>query len=184
MICLATTALWLPLTAGPAWASPANGDGIVYVGSGNQYAAWQFTFQREMLTASPSAGMSNSKCMDAMVDWNTNGTGHFDSRVVRSCKPGTTESTGWWNEPTWGGRNINGVGKAYGYTISDQSPLPVQSYSDILWQDSGQVSGQIYTNAPGTGTSGWARVRTRYNNGTAGQCNPLPVTDPNFQGCF
>lgn len=43
-------------------------------------------------------------------------------------------------------------------------------------------SGSLDAYAPGTGTQGYARVRTRYQNGTVKSCNPLPVTSPDGSG--
>ena len=114
--------------------------------------------------------------MDAMVDW-ANGSNHYDSRVVRSCRPGFSESTdpevdGRWSEPagTFGG--VTGMQKGWAYMIDDSS-LVVVNYPGENFTDAG--TGGYESPAPGTGTQGYARVRTRYNNGTVLSCNPLPA---------
>ncbi len=122
--------------------------------------------------------------MDAMLDWGTEGSGqHYDSRVVRSCRPYMSESTdpggdGYWQEPAdWGGAEMGGIQKGWGYVINDTT------LNFVAWErmpDAG--SGNLYPNAPATGAQGWARVRTRYQDGSVKSCNPLPVTSPDGSG--
>jgi hypothetical protein len=72
---------------------------------------------------------------------------------------------------------VTGTQKGYGYMISDSS-LAVLA-SEHFDSAGGQA---LWSTAPGTGTQGYARVRTRYNNGTVLSCNPLPVTSSSGSG--
>lgn len=155
--------------------TPQSGSDTAYAGSGNQSGAWSLTQRRIGLAVDPGSGMSNSRCMDAMLDWGTL-SGHYDSRVVRSCRRGTGEETdpggdGYWVEPVdWGGRTVTGIHKGFGYVINDSN---LHIVSSERFSNTG--TGGLDASAPGTGTQGWARVRTRYQNGSVKSCNPLPV---------
>jgi len=128
--------------------------------------------------------------MDAMVDWKVLqpvfGRNHYDSRVVRSCRPGFDEQTdpggnGKWSEPNgWGGRTPQGLHRGFGYQLDDDS-LNVSATQQERFQDSG--SADLPGRAPSTFGQGAARIRTLYQNGSRAACNPLPVGDPNFYGC-
>jgi hypothetical protein len=183
-VCALTAMLLLSTIAGPAEADTnQEGSDTAFAGNGVQYGVWQKSNKRVRLKVSPSSTMSSTRCMDAKLDWGTEGSGHYDARVVRSCQPGTPEETdpdadGFWVEPSdWGGRNIGGIQKGFGYIISD-STLAV--LLDERFENTG--SGDLEQFAPGTGTQGYARVRTRYNNGTVKSCNPLPVNSGDGSG--
>lgn len=165
--------------------TPQYGNDIAYIGLGEQYGYWNLTAMKLRLKSSPEAGMSTARCMDAFLDWGTGGSGeesgHYDGRIVRSCKPGTSEETdpggnGTWEEPP-SGRNLVGIQKGWGYVIYDHNLAVIDaerfaSTGTLGYDDP----------APGTGTQGYARVRTRYEDGTVKSCNPLPVTSPDGSG--
>lgn len=184
--CLVAIAMTVGVTLeSAAWGAgtAAKGSDTAYNGSGQQYGAWSVSNKRFRLKASPTTGMATNRCMDAMLDWDKGGLPHFDSRVVRSCLPGVSEETdpggnGFWTEtdPAFPG-NIFLTGKGWGYVISD-STLAVQGWEHF--DNAG--SGSLYSTAPGTGTQGYARVRTRCNNGTVLSCNPLPATSSSGSG--
>lgn len=163
--------------------TPQEGSDTANAGSGTQFASWSKSNHRLRLKVLPGNSMSTDKCMDVMLDWGTNGSGHYDGRVVRSCAPGIDEETdpdanGFWDEPSgWGGRDVTGIQKGWGYTIDDDNLLVL---SAARLNDTG--TGDLWGVAPGTGTQGFARVRTRYQNGTVKSCNPLPVTSPDGSG--
>jgi len=131
------------------------------------------------LKVSPTTSMSPSRCMDAMIDWDKGGLAHYDSRVVRSCLPGMSEETDpggdlYWDEtdPIFIS-NVLATRMGWGYVVS------ASNLSVVGWErfaNTGSGSGSLDAYAPGTGTQGYARVRTRYNNGSVLSCNPLPVT--------
>lgn len=157
--------------------SGAEGAGSLSVGAGTQYAAWSVSGRKIRLSVLANSGMAASKCMDSMVDWYTNGTGHYDARVVRSCLPGGYIETdpggdGYWNEfnTDWITRVINKIQRGYGYTIDDTN-LAVLNFDHYNF---GNLAG-LQAAAPGTGTQGYARVRTLYQNGSIKSCNPLPA---------
>ncbi|TIC79001.1 hypothetical protein [Nocardioides sp. GY 10127] len=171
-------------TAGVVGAdTPQEGSDTVSAGSGSQFGRWSKSNKRLRLKVSPNNNMNTDKCMDVMLDWGTQGNEHYDSRVVRSCLPGTNEETdpdgdGYWSEPSdWGGRTVTGIQKGWGYMIDD-SNLLVLSAERLA--DTG--SGALWGTAPGTGTQGYARMRTRYQNGSVKSCNPLPVTSASGAG--
>lgn len=73
--------------------TPQEGLDTAYAGAGSQYGNWSLSGKKLRLKVFPSNAMSTTRCMDALLDWNTEGTTHWDARVVRSCRPGTTEET-------------------------------------------------------------------------------------------
>lgn len=167
----------------PAAADPRSGSEYAYAGSGSQFGSWSQPLIKLGLAVYPTSNMSTDRCMDAMLDWDTRGTGHYDSRVVRSCRPGTSEQTdpggdGYWQEDSgdWDQRSITGVQKGFGYML-----LPAMQ---IAGQERfpGSGTADLYRDPPGTGTQGWARVRTRYQDGTVKSCNPLPATSSSGSG--
>lgn len=173
--------------AADATGTTHEGYDTAYAGSGWQYGWWSQSQGKVRLQSNPYNGMSSSRCMDAMVDWKVKqpiiGHHHYDSRVIRSCLPGTAEETdpggdNRWSEPSdWGGETPQGLQRGFGYIIDD-------STLDILSKERFANSGSVdVTNAPSTFGQGGARVRTRYNNGTVGSCNPLPVNDATYHGC-
>lgn len=102
---LTTAAVMLLLLVHPsaAWAARSGTD-YVYAGQGWQYGKWSWNESRLRLVSNPYGDMSTDRCMDAVLDWATY-DGHYDSRRVRSCRPGFNIPTdpggdGYWNEPT------------------------------------------------------------------------------------
>lgn len=181
---IAAAAVPATLLVSAAWAyTPQEGLDTVYAGAGSQYGNWSLSGQKLRLKVFPGSGMSTSKCMDAFLDWGTEGD-HYDGRVIRSCRPGTTEETdpggnGFWSEPTdFAGAHVNGIQKGFGYMIDDGN-LQVLTGAQRM---ANTGSGSLDNYAPGTGTQGYARVRTRYQDGTVKSCNPLPVTSPSGSG--
>lgn len=132
--------------------------------------------------------MLSTRCMDAFLDWRVvRASPHYDARLVRSCKPGTSEGTdpsgdGHWQEPPYSTLPVavarEGMQRGYGWIIRDtdlslvnRSPFPAVSPN---------LDAPTY--AAGTGTQGHTRVRTRYENGTVKSCNPFPVYDGTGSG--
>lgn len=180
VLALATGAVLEPAAWGAGTA--AEGNDLAIAGNGQQYGAWSVTNKRLRLVSSPTTSMATTRCMDAMIDW-SRPLGHYDSRVVRSCLPGVSEQTdpaggGYWSEtdPIFI-TNVGSTRMGWGLVIDD-SNLSVLGWDHF--DDTGP--GARWTTSPGTGTQGYARVRTRYNNGTVLSCNPLPVTSASGSG--
>lgn len=102
---------------------PAGGSDFTYVGAGWQFGSWSKSNRRIRLKVAPNSNLSTSRCMDALLDWGTTG-GHYDARVIRSCRPGRAEETDpggdqSWSEPAnWGGpeRDWDPEGLGYSHT--------------------------------------------------------------------
>ncbi len=179
---LATT-----FTAGPLPdASAAGEDGSSTThhgpGSSSQYMYWDISEHRVRMKMNPGDAMPDTVCQDVKLDWGTEGSGHYDARVTRVCKPGghiqtngDSSTSGHWVEPAgFEGRDVERIREAVAYTISDDSPLWVLSSPSPSWAFKVSRDDNVYNNgnsahplghAPKTRTSWWARVRTRYNNG-------------------
>lgn len=165
----------------------SEGYDYAYAGAGTQWGEWSQSNRTVRLHTMPNSGMSTSRCMDAMVDWKVKqpifGHNHYDSRVVRSCKPGFDEETdpggdGYWSEPSgWGGETPQGLQRGFGYIISDST---LEVLGSERFDDSGSLS---LDPVPSTFGQGKARVRTLYQDGHVGSCNPLPVNDAADHGC-
>lgn len=143
-----------------------------------QSAHWQKSDKKVRLYNYASTGMSSSRCVDVVLDWQTSG-GHYDSRTLRNCKPGGTVSTdplgdGWWSED-WGPRTITGVRIVSSVVISDTTLAKVGAQED--------VHGSMAYPRPAT-TGQWsARVRTLYESGstatTQDSAKPYPCAGDN-----
>jgi hypothetical protein len=162
----------------PAWGAGSSSEGYdtAYAGSGYQYAAWSKSNKNLRLASGPNTSMPTTKCMDAMLDWYTTQP-HYDSRVVRSCLPGYTEETdpccgGYWSEIDSAFSYVSRTSKGYGYMIEDGS-LTVSGSPDHF-DNAG--AGTLWTTAPATGTQGYSRIGTRYQNGSVLSCNPTPAS--------
>ena len=113
----------------PAHANPVDGsfDSAIGAGSSSQHMRWKQPSQRVRLwvTFAGNPNSTGGRCQDAAVDWNTNGTGHYDARVLRNCNPGHTEQTdpggdGWWEEPNnFDGANVTQVQRVGSYVFED-----------------------------------------------------------------
>lgn len=167
------------------------GSDYAYAGSGSssQYGWWSVSARKLRLVSNPDSGMSSRRCMDAFIDWGTEGTGHYDGRIVRSCKPGTSESTdpaadGRWSEPPidpFHYRDLGGVQQGWGYTLDDSDLTIFRGVGSMeQFDDAGGAAPD--ERAAGTGTQGYARVRTRYQDGSVKSCNPLPVWNNSGSG--
>lgn len=125
--------------------------------------------------------MSTDRCMDAFLDWGRD-HGHYDARIVRECDPGNAVGTdpqgdGHWSEPPI--TPLNGIQRGWGYVIDDDNLRQIDGQRDHM-TNTGTIAP---TNpAPGTGTQGYARVRTEYQSGAVKSCNPLPATSPDGSG--
>lgn len=172
-----------------ASADGAEGSDYNYVGPSpaRQYVHWSKPDRRVRMFIEAPTGMSTDKCIDSKIDWNTTessqGNDHYDSRVLRNCKPGSTVETdggnnGYWEEDStsddladWNSRGINRVREVVSYMVDDDDLAPQYGSHPPQWsyQESGDTT--IYNNnanAPATdnGTDWWSRVKTRYQDGT------------------
>ena len=124
--------------------------------------------------------MSTDRCMDAMLDWQTT-SGHYDGRIVRSCRPGGTATTdpggdGYWQEPSnWAGRTVIDMQKGGGARIDDDY---LNGNFELYQWDPFAGAGGSYTVRARTCTDKFARVRALYQDGHFASCNSDPA-DPN-----
>jgi hypothetical protein len=134
-----------------------------------------------------------------MLDWHTSG-GHYDSRVVRDCKPQTTnDSYGWsgnqassvndldftdtiWNEPgAFDDAGIDDMQKGAGYVISDtyaDGTFWLYEYELFAGTGDGGLT-QYWEAIPRTCTDHYSRVLTLYQDGHMTGCKNYPADDPN-----
>ncbi len=155
-------------------AADTYGNTSTEAGAGKQYAIWNKSTRKIRLRVNPYSSMSPDRCMDAMLDWLADG--HYDSRVVRSCLPGTDEESdpggdGYWVEPSsWGDRSVTNMQKGFGYVMDDDfgETTPDAFFVDPEWRErfSGSENGAFYPSPPRTTVDCWARTRTRYQNGS------------------
>lgn len=156
----------LVLGTSPAMANP-NGESTLSVGAGTQTGKWQLSGRTLRMIVRPTSDMNPDRCMDSLLDWDA-GTPHYDGRVVRSCRPGSSHETdanndGWWVEPSdWDGGDGIDMKKGFGYIIDDDD---LSVFSNLTDKYSGTSSNSFYTTAPATTTSCWARTTTRYHDG-------------------
>ena len=176
---MATIALATALTMSTgsmAFADDVSGSYKTSIGAGSseQYMAWRKPEEEVRLwvdfDGNPSG--TGSRCQDAAVDWNTNGTGHYDARVVRNCNPGHFIATdaggdGWWEEPNdYDEADVRRVQRVGSYVFKDDDLTAITS------------SKNKYGNAPSRAapTSDFAqRIRTLYDNGDISSFMHLPV---------
>jgi len=184
MLVIAASGITVAVAAGTA----KEGSDFAYVGAGVQYGRWSQSDKTVRLHSSPANNMSSNRCMDVMVDWRIDqpfiGRQHYDARVVRSCKPGVDEETDpggdrEWSEPSdWEGETPHGLQRGFGLIISDSS---LDVIARERFEDAGMVDAP--QTQPSTFGQGATRVRTRYNNGNVGSCNPLPADSAEDHGC-
>lgn len=177
--------LW-PAPAYAAEYDPA-GSGYTYMGAGNsfQYMYWSKPSHRVRMRIEME-GLSTTRCQDTKLDWNTDGPGQengpYDARVIRVCQPNGHMVTdgggdGYSEDPaSFEGRGVEGIREAVSYQISDASPLWVQGSPAPVWlfrqdgdpnvYDNNSDGSHLLGHAPATRTSWWARVRTRYQDGS------------------
>jgi hypothetical protein len=171
------------VTAIGASAWGASGSGTAYAGAGNswQQLSWNNSTERLQIRVRADEAMSTDRCIDGHEDWNTNGTGHYDSRVVRVCEPGVIHFTDpdgdyWFDEPTgqFNDRNITGMQRGAGYKIDDDT-LEIIGSPDFVWGGPGIYSGG---NAPVTtaGVDMWAKLWTHYQSGQEVNKDAKPAT--------
>lgn len=171
----ASLVLSLMVVAG--WAAPAtagqggnNSDGwyTSFVGhwsDAKQYMKWnvnQHKIRIWVRFGGPSGGTGN-RCTDAVVDWNTNGTGHYDARVVRNCNPGGFIETdpggdGFWQDPAdFDEADVRRVQRVGSYDFTDHDLSHIRN-------DKNRYGGPPDRALP---SSSWSqRIRTLYDNGT------------------
>jgi hypothetical protein len=156
------------LSESTAWAGQS-GTSWAYAGAGTQYVTWNVSTRKFRLMVTPGSGMSTDRCMDSMLDWQPS-SGHYDSRVIRSCRPGHSNETdpgadGYWIEPSdWDGANVNDTNKGFGYIMDDDFvDGRFEIYDSEHFDNSG--TGALYNSPPRTTTDCWARTRTLYEDG-------------------
>jgi hypothetical protein len=170
-----------------------------YVGPSGQreYAYWSKPDKRVRMFTETATNMDTDRCFDTKIDWHTGGEGHFDARVLRVCKPGVSVETdptgnGYWEEDadaqdvaSWNTRDINRVREVVSYAINDGN-LDVVWNPDPEWSWKDPTDNGVYDHgtAPATNTSWWARVRTKYQDGSvdSSQDNARPYNCPNRPG--
>lgn len=183
------------LPSAPAWATGSGSDWVT-AGTGNQYAEWHAGTQKlKMLVITNS--MSSNRCQDAMLDWLSASGQHYDSRVLRDCKPSSTNtlydwstnqvssqagldtSDPWWHEPdsAWTSANISDMQKGYGYEMSDTySNGTFAHYEAVHFSGSGTGSmANYWEHVPRTCSDHYARVLTLYNDGHYTGCKNYPA---------
>lgn len=161
------------------WAVGAlSGVDYAYAAPGHQYANWSYSSRLLRLGSYPDLGMNSDRCMDAMLDWQTS-AGHYDARVVRSCKPGSPATKdpggdGFWFEPSgWAGRNIVNMQKGGGARIDDD--YVGGNFHMYAWKPFAGAGSGSYSARPRTCTDKWARVRTLYQDGHFASCDSDPA---------
>lgn len=161
-----TLTLGLSLTA---WAD--TGSGTTYAGTGDswQQLSWNDGTRRLYIRVHTDPAMSTDRCIDGHLDWNTHGSGHYDSRVVRDCEPGTyhfTDPNGdyWYTEllASWNTRNISHMQRGAGYKIDDDT-LDIIGSPEYVWGSDIYGGG----NVPATTAEVdlWSKLWTHYQNG-------------------
>jgi hypothetical protein len=170
----------IALTADPSSAATSGND-YAYVSPGHQYGTWSRADRRLRLGAYPQSTMSTNRCMDAMLDWQT-ASGHYDARVVRSCRPGGVATTdpggdGYWSEPSdWAGRTVTDMQKGGGARIDDD--YVNGNFALYAWEGFAGAGTGSYSSRPRTCTDKFARMRTLYQDGHFNACDSDPA-DPN-----
>jgi len=154
-----------------------------------QYGRWSLSERQVRMTVNPTTSMSSDRCMDALLDWGTEGTGHWDSRILRSCQPGYAVETdpggdGFWEEPNnnilhW--RDLGGIQKGWGYTIDDDS---LEIAPGSANRDPFDSAGHLAPDNPAAraGARGYARIKSRLQSGSVKSCNPLPAWSSDGSG--
>ena len=180
LIVIALLACALSLGSAVAFAAGTRQEGsdTAYAGPGTETGLWS-TSNRRLRLRVATVGSNESICLDAMLDWNTPGPGHYDSRVVRNCRLDDSIATdrtgnGYWEEPSaaWNLRDPDGMQRGWGYVLEPNLSIG----NTDMFEDAG--GGLIYRDPPATGAPG-ARVLTIYQNGQIKSCNSDPVdTDP------
>lgn len=173
---LALTSVLTLAMSGQALADDVAGSYQTSIGAGSskQYMAWSQSQEKIKLwvdfDGNPSG--TGNRCQDALVDWNTNGTGHYDARVVRNCNPGHLVATDpggddWWQEPNdydeADVRRVQRVG-SYVFKDNDRSAITNHKYK--------------YGGPPAEAgaTSSYAqRIRTLYDSGNLVSYTHFPV---------
>lgn len=160
----------------PAQADSVVGSGITYVGLSPSAQGLRWTVPGEEIRlwarfAATSTG-SARYCHDAAVDWFTNGTGHYDARVIRNCNPGTTIETdpggnGFWQEPNnYDEADVTRVQRAGSYAFPDDD------LSNVVQPEN--IHGGAPSNA--LATSNYSqRIRTMYDSGLVQSFEHFPV---------
>lgn len=154
------------LPSGSAHADDVTGSYSTAIGAGTstQFMAWNKPLEKVRLrvTFGGNAEGSGDRCQDAAVDWNTNGTGHYDARVVRNCNPGHTEETDpdgndWWQEPSnFQDADVRRVQRVGSYVFDDSDLTNITNSSNAY----GSEPSRAY------GTGDWSqRIRTLYDDG-------------------
>lgn len=168
-------ATFLLPVAGPAHADQVEGAYTANLGPGLSYQFMRWSQpDRKIRLAAKFAGDSDTaaRCHDAAVDWFTNGTGHYDARVVRNCNPGGYVETdpggdGFWKDPQdFDEADVTRVQRVGAYVFSDSN------LSNIVADD------PVYGGTPSSAlaTSNFSqRIRTLYDNGQVASHDHYPV---------
>lgn len=194
-VCALALALLGLVAVSAVWAT--SGSRTAHAGAGNswQQLSWNDadTAREMQIRIRPDPSLSDDQCLDGHLDWDTNGTGHYDARVVRTCAMNgvihITNPSGdtWFEEPlgAWNDRNIAGVQRGVGYLIDDDDDghLEIEGTPDFVYG-----GGQLYGGGPApvttAGADMFAKLWTRYQSGNevVKNANPhtcaFPATDP------
>ncbi len=107
------------------------GEDTVHAGPGgsDQVGKWSLANRQVRVKVHTGNGLNSGRCLDSFFDWETHGAfaGHYDSRIVRDCYPGSNlesdpNGDGYWEEPSdWGSASVSGLNKGMGanYDLTD-----------------------------------------------------------------
>lgn len=154
---VATTAVAAAADCNPNANGADSGSAYFNVGSAgsSQSSTWNLADRSVYVGTITGSGMQADKCHDMMFDWATN-SGHYDSRQIRNCAPGTQTSSqsgtpqGTFpaREPSdWAGRTVSGLQKGAACSYNQ----PDQNYVDC-GQFAARLPGCVFGNGPGAST--------------------------------
>jgi hypothetical protein len=139
---------------------------------------WNMNQGKVRLVADTTTHMTVDECVDTIADWSTGGQGHYDARVVRTCrplKPGDPpngyiqtdpDGDGYWQEPNWfPGSYVKNMAKAGVALIDDDWVNKDVTFPLKAWAAFGGTLGFNYASRPRTCIDMYARVRTKYQDG-------------------
>lgn len=130
----------------------------------NHFGGWDWVASVDAIKMQVYAanGLNSDRCADAWFDWSA--SGHYDARVVRTCKPGSNRYTnaggpGFYYEPSTS-RNLSGEQKVFLCLYNQSSGNVISENAEIV---AGGVTGfesvdpNYSQNSPNPVTRAWHR---------------------------
>lgn len=157
-----TLSLMLPISSAGA---AATGNEMRTMTNGH-VGAWEWAAGSDAIKMQVYAGsgLNSNRCADTWFDWDTSGSGHYDARVVRTCKPDSHRYTnaggpGFYYEPSTS-RTLTDEQKVFLCLYNQSTGNVILENAEIVAGGSGGLESVVPTytqNNPNNVTRAWHR---------------------------